>query len=112
MEDTIFTVYGLNTWNRFDNLDYHDLVNLNVHLPSVFMDDGSEFYNEFLLKYYDKYYAYPHKHAYSAYQQCLYFLADEFKHLLNFETFNQTTFQSNSKFDVIQYIDFERVIVD
>ena len=112
MEDTIFTVYGLNTWNRFDNLDYHDLVNLNVHLPSVFMDDGSEFYNEFLLKYYDKYYAYPHKHAYSAYQQCLYFLADEFKHLLNFETFNQTTFQSNSKFDVIQYIDFERIIVD
>ena len=22
MEDTVFTIYGLNTWNRFDNLDY------------------------------------------------------------------------------------------
>lgn len=112
MEDTSFTIYGLDTWNRFDNLDYYDLVNLNVHLPSVFMDDGSEFYNDFLLNYFNKYYAYPQKYAYSAYQQCLYFLSDEFNHLLNFDTFNQTTFQSNSKFDVVQYVDFERVIVD
>ena len=47
MEDTLFTVFGLNTWNRFDNLDYNDLVNLNVHLPSIFNNDDSTFYLEF-----------------------------------------------------------------
>ena len=43
MEDTLFTVFGLNTWNRFDNLDYNDLVNLNVHLPSIFNNDDTTF---------------------------------------------------------------------
>ena len=43
MEDTLFTVFGLNTWNRFDNLDYNDLVNLNVHLPSIFSNDDVHF---------------------------------------------------------------------
>ena len=73
MEDTVFTIYGLNTWNRFDNLDYHDLVNLNVHLPSIFMNDNSQFYSGFVNNYYEKYFSYPEKYAYSAYQQCLYF---------------------------------------
>ena len=108
MEDTVFTIYGLNTWNRFDNLDYYDLVNLNVHLPSIFMNDNSQFYSDFVDNYYLKYFSYPDKYAYSAYQQCLYFLSNEFKGLLVFETFPNTSFQSNTKFNIIRYADFER----
>ncbi len=111
MEDTVFTIYGLNTWNRFDNLDYYDLVNLNVHLPSIFMNDNSQFYSDFVDNYYLKYFSYPDKYAYSAYQQCLYFLSNEFKGLLAFETFPNTSFKSNTKFNIIRYADFERHIV-
>ena len=111
MEDTLFTIFGLNTWNRFDNLDYNDLVNLNVHLPSIFNNDDTTFYLEFLLNYYQKYFAYPQKYAYSAYQQCLYFLSDEFSKLLDFKTFPNTSFNSNLKFNIINYNNFERIIV-
>lgn len=107
MEDTVFTIYGLNTWNRYDNLDYYDLVNLNVHLPSIFMNDNSQFYSHFVNNYYLKYFSYPEKYAYSAYQQCLYFLSNEFKDLLDFKTFPNTSFQSNTKFNIIRYADFE-----
>ena len=111
MEDTVFTIYGLNTWNRFDNLDYYDLVNLNVHMPSIFMNDNSQFYSDFVNNYYQKYFSYPEKYAYSAYQQCLYFLSSEFRVLLDFKTFPNTSFQSNTKFNIIRYADFERLIV-
>ena len=111
MEDTLFTVFGLNTWNRFDNLDYNDLVNLNVHLPSIFMNYDTPFYFEFLLNYYQKYFAYPQKYAFSAYQQCLYFLSDKFSELLKFKTFPNTSFNSNLKFNIIKYNNFERIIV-
>ena len=111
MEDTLFTIYGLDTWNRFDNLDYYDLVNLNVHLPSIFMNDNSPFYSDFINSYYQKYFSYPEKYAYSAYQQSMYFLSNEFKHLLNFETFRNTSFKSNTKFNIVRYVDFERLIV-
>ena len=93
------------------NLDYYDLVNLNVHLPSIFMNDNSQFYSDFVNNYYLKYFSYPEKYAYSAYQQCLYFLSSEFKGLLDFKTFPNTSFQSNTKFNIIRYSDFERLIV-
>ena len=111
MEDTVFTIYGLNTWNRFDNLDYYDLVNLNVHLPSIFMNDTSQFYSDFVNKYYQKYFSYPDKYSYSAYQQCLYFLSSEFKALLDFKTFPNTHFYSNTKFNIFRFDDFEKILV-
>ena len=111
MEDTIFTVYGLNTWNRFDNLDYNDLVNLGVHLPSIFKADTSQFYSNFVNNFYINYFSYPNEYSYSAYQQCLYFLSNEFKGLLNFETFSNTYLKSNTKFNIFRYDDFEQIIV-
>ena len=111
MEDTIFTVYGLNTWNRFDNLDYNDLVNLGVHLPSIFKADTSQFYSNFVNNFYINYFSYPDEYSYSAYQQCLYFLSNEFKGLLHFETLSNTYFKSNTKFNIFRYDDFEQIIV-
>ena len=111
MEDTIFTVYGLNTWNRFDNLDYNDLVNLGVHLPSIFKADTSQFYSNFVNNFYINYFSYPDEYSYSAYQQCLYFLSNEFKGLLHFETLSNTYLKSNTKFNIFRYDDFEQIIV-
>ena len=111
MEDTIFTIYGLNTWNKFDNLDYNDLVNLGVHLPSIFMSDTSQFYSNFVNKFYINYFSFPDKYSYSAYQQCLYFLSSEFKGLLDFVTFPNTFFKSNTKLNIFRYDDFEQIIV-
>ena len=112
MEDTVFTVYGLNTWNMFDNLDYGDLVNLNVHIPSVFMNDGSELYSKFVDRFYKNYFSYPKKYAFSGYKQCLYFLSYEFNDLLNFQKFSNTSFYSNTFFNIIEYKNYERVVLE
>ena len=111
MEDTIFNLYGLYTWNRFDNLDYNDLVSLNVHLPSLFLNDKSQFYKDFLLNFYNKYFSYPEHYAYSAYMQCMFFLSNEFKTLFNYKTATNTSFKSNTKFDIFRFDNFGRVKV-
>tara|TARA_B100001741_G_C16553209_1_gene600656 strand:+ start:2785 stop:4161 length:1377 start_codon:yes stop_codon:yes gene_type:complete len=111
MEDTLFNLYGLYTWNRFDNLDYNDLVSLNVHLPSLFVKDSSQFYKDFLLNFYNKYFSYPENYAYSAYVQCMYFLSNEFKTILNYKRVINTSFKSNTKFDIYKYDNFERIKV-
>ena len=111
MEDTVFNLYGLYTWNRFDNLDYNDLVSLNVHLPSLFVDDKSQFYRDFLINYYSKYFSYPENYAYTAYMQCMYFLSKEFKTLFNFKKTPNTSFKSNTKFNIYRYDKFDRIKV-
>tara|TARA_Y100001933_G_scaffold257644_1_gene304375 strand:- start:431 stop:1270 length:840 start_codon:yes stop_codon:yes gene_type:complete len=111
MEDTLFNLYGLYTWNRFDNLDYNDLISLNVHLPSLFVKDSSQFYKDFLLNFYNKYFSYPENYAYSAYVQCMYFLSNEFKTILNYKRVINTSFKSNTKFDIYKYDNFERIKV-
>ena len=111
MEDTVFNLYGLYTWNRFDNLDYNDLVSLIVHLPSLFVDDKSQFYRDFLINYYSKYFSYPENYAYTAYMQCMYFLSKEFKTLFNFKKAPNTSFKSNTKFNIYRYDKFDRIKV-
>ena len=75
------------------------------------MNDNSEFYSSFVNNYYQKYFSYPEKYAYSAYQQCLYFLSSEFKMLLDFKTFPTTSFQSNTKFNIFRFDDYEKILV-
>ena len=111
MEDTVFNLYGLYTWNRFDNLDYNDLVSLNVHLPSLFINDKSQFYRDFLINYHSKYFSYPENYAYTAYMQCMYFLSKEFKTLFNFKKAPNTSFKSNTKFNIYRYDKFDRIKV-
>lgn len=111
MEDTLFNLYGLYTWNRFDNLDYNDLVSLNVHLPSLFVNDKSQFYRDFLINYHSKYFSYPENYAYTAYMQCMYFLSNEFKTLFNFKKAPNTSFKSNTKFNIYRFDNFDRIKV-
>ena len=72
MEDTNFTVFGLNSWNMFTSLDQHDINTLNIHMPSVFYRDDSELFLSFMSQYVDQFDEYPSRYAYGAFKQTLY----------------------------------------
>ena len=54
----------------------------------------------------------PKKYAFSGYKQCLYFLSYEFNDLLNFQKFSNTSFYSNTFFDIIKYKNYERIVLE
>lgn len=112
MKDTSFTVYGLDSWNRFDNLDMDDLVNLDVHIPSVFYSSQGGLYDAFVHSYYQQYADYPSKYAFTAYQQMLAFIAPEFADLFSFETYNFGAGYLNSAFPIIRYKDYKQQLVE
>lgn len=112
MEDTLFTVYGLDTWNRFNNLDFDDLEKLNVHVPRNFSSQNSDLYLDFTKKFYDLYYSYPKKYAFSAYQQALYFLSNDFQKLMYFSSFNNSSLRSNFRFDITQFQNYEQILAN
>lgn len=112
MEDTLFTVYGLDTWNRFNNLDFDDLEKLNVHVPRNFSSQNSDLYIDFTRKFYDLYYSYPKKYAFSAYQQALYFLSNDFQKLMFFSSFNNSSLRSNFRFDITQFQNYEQILAN
>ena len=112
MDDTSFTVFGLDNWNRFDNLDYDDLDKLNVHLTKSFGMKTNKLFNVFLKKYIDLFQSYPTKYSFSAYLQAINFLSDEFGDILHYKSFHFNGIKSNHTFDIIQYIDYQQVVVD
>ena len=112
MQDTSFTVYGLDSWNRFNNLDFDDLEKLNVHMPRNFSYQNSELYSTFTRKFYDSYYSYPKKYAFSAYQQALYFLSNDFQKLMFFSSFNNSNLKSNFRFDITQFENYQQILAN
>ena len=112
MQDTTFTVYGLETWNRFNNLDFDDLEKLNVHLPRNFSNQDSDLYLEFIKGFYRNYYSFPRKYAFSAYQQALYFLSNDFQKLMFFSSFNKSNLRYNFRFDLTQFENYEQIIAN
>ena len=72
MEDTNFTVFGLDSWNMFTSLDQHDINTLNIHIPSVFYRDDSDLFLSFMIQYIAQFDEYPSRYAYGAYRQALY----------------------------------------
>lgn len=109
MQDTSFTVFGLDSWNRFNNLDYDDLEKLNVHIPRNFSYQNSDLYSSFTRKFYDWYFSYPNKYAFSAYQQALYFLSNDFQKLMFFSSFKNSNLKSNFRFDITQFQNYEQI---
>jgi LysM repeat protein len=112
MEDTSFTVFGMDTWNRFNNIDFYDLEKLNVHIPQTFIQDTSTFYTDFIELYFANYHSFPDKYGYCAYQQALYFLSNEFKYLLDFRPFNKSSLISNHMLKITHFEGFEQVVID
>ena len=85
MEDTNFTVFGLNSWNMFTSLDQHDINTLNIHMPSVFYRDDSELFLSFMSQYVDQFDEYPSRYAYGAFKQTLYLFSSKFSDLFEFK---------------------------
>jgi hypothetical protein len=112
MQDTSFTVYGLDSWNRFNNLDFDDLEKLNVLMPRNFSYQNSDLYSTFTRKFYDTYYSYPKKYAFSAYQQALYFLSNDFQKLMFFSSFNNSNLKSNFRFDITQFENYQQILAN
>ena len=109
MQDTSITVYGLETWNKFDNLDFDDLEKLNVHIPRYTPNSDKDFHLTFINNYMNKYKSYPSKYAFSAYWHGLYFLSKEFIYLFNFKHYNSESFKSCATFDITQFINYQQV---
>ena len=70
--------------------------------PHFFVNDKSQFYRDFLINYYSKYFSYPENYAYTAYMQCMYFLSNEFKTLFNFKK-HLTLHLNQIKFNIYRY---------
>ena len=109
MQDTSITVFGLESWNNYDNLDFDDLEKLNVHLPKNVPNADSLAQYDFIDKFIRRYNSFPSKYASSAYWQGLYFLSQEFKYLFDFKSINSSTIVSSTTFDLTQYVDYEQI---
>jgi hypothetical protein len=112
MQDTAFTVYGLSTWAMFDNIDIENLNYLNTVLPDIDMQTDKELHNYLIETYFSNYYSYPSKYSLEGYKQLLFFCSKEFNHLYDFSKIkNQNNF-INSKLSLIQYQNYQKIILD
>ena len=112
MEDTSFTVYGLESWNRITSLDEIELNLLNVHYPSVFFHDENQLFNGFRDNYYYRFEEYPSKYSYAAYKQFLFLIADGFSGLYNFKKVQNQKGWINTSFPIVFIQDFKQQIID
>ena len=106
MEDTFFTVYGLESWNRISSLDEIELNLLNVHYPSVFFQDKNQLFNSFRDNYHHRFKEYPSKYAYAAYKQFLFLIADGFEELYEFQKVSNHKGWINTKFPIVFIQDY------
>ena len=112
MEDTLFTVYGLESWNRITSLDEIELNLLNVHYPSVFFHDENQLFNGFRDSYYNRFEEYPSKYAYAAYKQFLFLVDDNFSELYDFQKVENQKGWINTRFPIVFIQDFKQQIFD
>ena len=108
MEDTNFTVFGLDSWNMFTSLDQHDINTLNIHIPSVFYRDDSDLFISFMSQYIAQFDEYPSRYAYGAYRQALYLFSSQFSHLFDFKKPHYNKGFVNTKFPLIYYQNFKQ----
>ena len=111
LRDTSFIVAGLDSWNRFENLDMDDLVKLNVHLPSVFLQKNDSMHADFVINFHEKFRSYPSKYSYAAYKQTLGVVSKEFQHLFRFKRYNINTGMINHKFNLLYFDDYKKTII-
>ncbi len=112
MEDTLFTVYGLESWNRISSLDEIELNLLNVHYPSVFFHDENKLFSDFRDNYYYRFKEYPSKYAYAAFKQFLFLISDSFKGLYDFQKTKNQKGWINTRFPIVYIKDYKQQIVD
>jgi len=112
MQDTLFTVYGLSTWSMFENIDIENLNDLNTILPDLDIQRESDFYYNFINKYFLNYYSYPSKYSLEGYKQLLFFCSNKFNNLYDFSLNKSKSNFINSKISLIQYQNYQKVILE
>jgi LysM repeat protein/ABC-type branched-subunit amino acid transport system substrate-binding protein len=71
----VVTLFGLDEWQDFENIEVEYFQNLNLHLPvDLFVDYSKPEVKNFLLKFRDKYLAEPGKYGYLGYDVMLYYV--------------------------------------
>lgn len=71
----VVTLFGLNEWQDFENIEVEYFQNLNLHLPvDLFVDYSRPEVKNFLKKFREKYLAEPDKFSYLGYDVTMYYL--------------------------------------
>ncbi len=71
----VVSLFGLDEWQDFENIEVEYFQNLNLHLPvDLFVDYSKPEVKSFLLKFRDKYLAEPGKYGYLGYDVMLYYV--------------------------------------
>ena len=99
----VVTLFGLNEWQDFENIEVEYFQNLNLHLPvDLFVDYNRSDVKKFLLKFREEYLAEPGKYGYLGYDVTLYYLQMLKKYGNTFytrpETIHATGLQNNFDF--------------
>ncbi|MGE0637777.1 MAG: LysM peptidoglycan-binding domain-containing protein [Bacteroidia bacterium] len=99
----VVTLFGLNEWQDFENIEVEYFQNLNLHLPvDLFVDYSRPEVRGFLKKFREKYLAEPGKYCYLGYDVTMYYLQMLNKYGRNFyqrpETIHATGLQSSFDF--------------
>ncbi|MGC6428655.1 MAG: LysM peptidoglycan-binding domain-containing protein [Flavobacteriales bacterium] len=112
MTDTTFNVYGLNTWEMFDNLDVEDLNYLKTTIPLIDSKIEGEFSENFIRKYFENYHTYASKYSLEGYKQLLFFNSKEFEFLYEFENENNSKGFNNKSIKLVRYEDYKRLKIN
>ena len=99
----VVTLFGLDEWQDFENIEVEYFQNLNLHLPvDLFVDYTKTEVKKFLLKFRERYLAEPDKYSYLGYDVTMYYLQMLNKFGKTFyqkpETIHATGLQSNFDF--------------
>ena len=109
--DTAMTVFGLNNWESFENLDIETLMKLNVHFPNpYFFDYESKENQRFVHLFSQKFHALPNRYAQIAFTECMYFCTEKGEY--SFKQYYSRGGGANSKFPIVKYQDFSIIKVD
>ena len=108
--DSTSIVFGLDTWKKYDNLDFDDLMEINVHIPvSNPFDYSLDHVNDFVRLFRNKYNTNEGKYTFVGYSIIMNFFTDYnvfvFKKLLNGG-------RSNISTPLYHYYNYDLVPVD
>jgi hypothetical protein len=109
MKDTVFDVFGLSTWDMFDNLDIEDLNQLNTVFPildSKISDDFSKF---FITNYFENFHSFPSKYSFEGFKQFLYFNSKEYDYFYDFSKPVNNLGFVNFGLQLIKYQNYQRI---
>ena len=108
--DSTSIVFGLNSWERYDNLDIDNLMELDVHIPMYnFFNSDKQHDKSFLRLFEQEYNTNQGKYTYIAYNIIMHFCS-------NFKAFRFRRINNGGKLNIrsplYHYVDYELIKVN